>query len=491
MAYGITTISKAKIIVDTNRKELGAFYTPIHAVDYMISRLNGFGSNSRLLEPCGGDGVFVSRILEKELLKPHQITVWDINPEVGRNIELLGVNFQVKDSLLETDFYSEYFSHIIGNPPYLNKQSFYIKKNKNKLRKLYGEIGANDTYAMFLYLCGEHLMPNGQLSFIMSDTYLTLGIHKKLRKWLLNNFTIKEITMCPNSLFNEVGASVHTSIITVINRKPGENHFIQFNDCQNNKLGDYNGVIYEIKQDDLLEYPDFVFHYKNNKKLIEKIKSSKKIIDFLDGGLGMYTADNSRFLGIIDYGDKKILLNGKKIRNIVSVKEVNAGKWKIYHKMGGNTKYYSRPRYCINWDNKSVFNYKGLKNLNLNENKQGFIVSGVCSELSARLGAKNALWESNKAMCFFPKNPEKYPTEFFIGLLNSKTYNNILKIFNHTNSIQIRDIKKLPFFDFSNKDISEISNITKFIINKLKKKSNSDFREYQNQINLIVDKYVK
>jgi len=159
-------------------------------VNYMISLLNGFNSDSRLLEPCGGDGVFISQILEKKLLKPYQIVVWDIDQEIKNKIKKLGVTIQIKDTLLETEFRSntlfgkrELFSHIVGNPPYLNKQSLYIKKNKNKLKKAYKEIGANDTYAMFLYLCGNLLKPQGQLSFITSDTYLTLGIHKKLRKY--------------------------------------------------------------------------------------------------------------------------------------------------------------------------------------------------------------------------------------------------------------------------------------------------------------------
>jgi methylase of polypeptide subunit release factors len=108
----------------------------------MISLLNNFNNSSHLLEPCGGDGAFISVILEKSLLKPNQITVWDINPEV-RNVMLdSNVHFEVKDTLLETDFVLdslftkvEKYTHIVGNPPYLNKQSEYIKKHKFKLKK--------------------------------------------------------------------------------------------------------------------------------------------------------------------------------------------------------------------------------------------------------------------------------------------------------------------------------------------------------------------
>jgi len=486
-------------IIDNSKKNLGAFYTPKHVVDYMLSLLSDFNSDSQLLEPCGGDGVFISRILQKGLLKPHQIVVWDINPDVKDKIEKLGVTIQIKDTLLETEFErglffreQSLFSHIVGNPPYLNKQSLYIKKNKHKLKKIYKEIGANDTYAMFLYLCGNLLKPEGQLSFITSDTYLTLGIHKKLRKWLLDNFAIKEITLCPKSLFNGLNASVHTSIITIINRKPNEHHFIKFNDCKNNKLGDYNGTVYKVRQSDLLKYPDYVFYYKNNKHLISKIINTGKLIDYLDGGLGMHTTNNAKFLGIINYGDgKSTTTNGKKVKTFVPLNELKDNNWRIYHKLGGNNKYYLRPRYCLRWDKDSISHYKIPSSLNLNEKRQGFIVSGVCSTLSARLAERGALWESNKAMCFFPKEPHKYPATFFIGLLNSKPYNEIIKIFNHTNSIQIRDIKKLPFFRFRPEDVKKISDITKIIIKNKMVAPKYNFVEKQKEIDSIVNKYLR
>ena len=218
-----------------NKKDLGAFYTPKHAVNYMLGLLSGFNEKSKLLEPCGGDGAFVSGILENNLLKPNQITVWDINQEITNYIEKFGVQFKLKDTLLKTTFQKNdlfnkinKFTHVVGNPPYLNKQSSYIKKNKKELKKFYNEIGVNDTYALFIYLCCHLLEDNGQLCFITSNTYLTLGTHKKLRKYLLNNFVIKNITLCPHNLFKDTGALVNTCIINLGNKKPDNNDDIIF-----------------------------------------------------------------------------------------------------------------------------------------------------------------------------------------------------------------------------------------------------------------------
>jgi len=472
-----------------NKKDLGAFYTPKHAVNYMLGLLLGFNEKSKLLEPCGGDGAFVSIILENNLLKSNQITVWDINPEVRNYIEKFGVKFEIKNTLLKTTFQKNdlfnkinKFTHIVGNPPYLNKQSSYIKKNKKELKIFYDEIGVNDTYALFIYLCCHLLEDNGQLCFITSDTYLTLGIHKKLRKYLLNNFVIKNITLCPQNLFKDAGALVNTCIINLVNKKLNDNDNIIFNDCRELEIGNYDGKKHSAKQNKFLNYPDYIFDFNGNGKLIEKIKKVKKLVDFVDGGLGMHTTDNEKFLGIVDYNGVKYAKNG--VKKIVPIDEIKKSGWKLYHKKGGDTKYYLPAEYCIKWDDETIKNY------NLNDKRQGFLISGVCSTLSARLATIGALWESNKAMCFFPKEPDKYPPEFFVGVLNSEAYNKIIRFLNHTNSIQIRDIKKLPFFDFNNENIEQITKIVKNIIKQKKNNLDYNFSFEQKQIDQIVNKYI-
>lgn len=340
----------------------------------------------------------------------------------------------------------------------------------------------NDTYSLFLYLCCHLLDDNGQLCFITSDTYLTLGIHKKLRKYLLDNFVVRNITLCPSNLFKNKGASVNTCIIYLMNTKPSDSDFILFNDCRNNEVGDYIGNRYRVNQKKLLSYPDYVFDFNGNENLIEKIRKCRKFMDFVDGGLGMHTTNNNKFLGIVDYNGKQFVKNDSMA--VIPVAKVKNGEWKFYHKKGGDTKYYLPAEYCIKWNNEAIKNYKMPKNYNLNDKRQGFLISGVCSTLSARLSTVGALWESNKAMCFFPKEPDKYPPEFFVGILNSETYNKIIKILNHRNSIQIRDIKKLPLFDFNEKDIKTITMI-------VKKNLNYDFSNEQKEINKIVSFYIR
>ena len=65
-----------------------------------------------------------------------------------------------------------------------------------------------------------------------------------------------------------------------------------------------------------------------------------------------------------------------------------------------------------------------------------------------------------------------------------------MKIFNNTNSIQIRDVRKMPFFKFKSEDIEKISNITKFIIKNKRLNFKYNFEAEQKEINSIIERYL-
>ena len=93
-----------------NKKQLWAFYTPSHTVDYILSRVDivsKIDKNSKILEPSWWDWAFVSSLLSSYDVNPKNIDVWDINIEVKENILNYWVNFFCKDSLLESGILSE------------------------------------------------------------------------------------------------------------------------------------------------------------------------------------------------------------------------------------------------------------------------------------------------------------------------------------------------------------------------------------------------
>lgn len=479
-----------------NQKQLGAFYTPRHTTQYILSKVNSIttiDTQARILEPSGWDGIFVSCLLDDyKQVKPQQIDVRDMNKEVKDQITQYGVNFSHRDSLLDNALTNRQkawtYSHIIGNPPYLNKQSDYIKKNKTLLKKIYKDIGVHDTYAMFIYLWCKLLKAWGVLWFIVSDTFLTLWIHKKLRKFLLENFSIKEITICPKKLF--AGVTVSTCIIIVQNKKPDKKSTFIINDCRKSEIWNYDWIISTFKRQETLKNPDYIFNFNGNTELIKYINNDDKLINYVDGWLWMHTKENNKYLAIIDY-DGTQYAKRQSIELRVDAKDVDWKKWKFYHKQWGDYSYFLPAEYAVKCDDVSMSNYSIPKNILIEKKQQWFIISWVCSRLSARLSTIWAMWESNKAMCFFPKNPEEYPCEYFLWLLNSSVYAKFIKFLNHTNSLQIRDIYKLPMLHVNQIDKQKIIDAVRYIIEQQKKNNNYDFSDKQKEIDCIVEKYFR
>lgn len=93
-----------------------------HILNYMTSMLN-FKPQDSIFEPCGGDGVFVDKILEK--IPAANICIYELNPtavNVLRNKYKHSSNIRIKetDTLLDDDIIlmSHKYDKIIGNPPY-------------------------------------------------------------------------------------------------------------------------------------------------------------------------------------------------------------------------------------------------------------------------------------------------------------------------------------------------------------------------------------
>ena len=468
-----------------DKKQLWAFYTPQSIIELLLNKINFWKpitNQSTLLEPSWWDGWFIKEVLKKYPINKDYIQVFDINKDTQQDIEKLSIKFQLWDTLLLD--HKWVYSHIIWNPPYLNKQSNYIKENKKKLKNLYKEIWVHDTYTMFIYKCKDFLEKWWILGFVISDTFLSLGIHKAFRKWLLDNFSIKEIVLLPNNTFKN--ANVKTCLLIIENTKPtdesvikittekGENIKLQsfFKDTPNN-----NFIIDELSE--------------RKTQLLSLLKRKEKLLDYLDGGLWMFTKNNNRFAFNISYDG--VFYAKKRLTNNLSIEEVkNNPNYAFFHKQWWNYPYYNPVEYALKIDEESEKHYSFpsyFQDLQKSKRK-GFIISGVCSFFNARLMADGAYWESNKAFWFFPKTDE-WSVEYFLGLLNSKVYRELISLLNHTNSLQIRDIKELPMIKPKNKEQKiKIEELVKTIINKKQKNINIDITKEQQEIDIIVENMI-
>lgn len=483
-------------------KQLGTILTPQLTAEYMCSKLVPIREGANILDPCVGPGVFI-RILLENGVKRKQIHAYDIENSYIHSIRKLGIDFSVKDTLLDISKEEHnQFDFIIGNPPYLNKSSEYIRKHREELKEKYGHINAHETYSMFIVNAIWRLKEGGKLCFITSDSFLSLKTHERLRKFILNNCKINEILLAPKKLFLPQEVVTATAIITltkcsgkqnqtardehrmrIVPRVKSEREYFQ---------SEKNNYIFQKRYHIL---PFHIFHIGVEEGIVSFFENAPKLKDQIRGYIGMHTHDNRKFIAAIKGTDLERLFRNrnKKPKNrdkkykIISQEEFENGKWKAYLKRGGSTQYYRPIMEALDWREESIPIYGMPKVAPFEE--EGIVVSGVSSRLAARYMPKGCYWDSNKAIGFIPQN-EEISIYYGLGILNSSLYNYLAKgIINNTSSIQLTGLHALPFLTPDSNFKYKVENIVREIIEKLKNDLDYDYRTEQRELDEIVFSY--
>jgi len=488
-----------RIVIEFNSKELGVVITPPQTVEYIISKLGEIKDEQKILDPCVGPGIFIKKLIESGVGK-NQLFAYDINSSFQKEIEKLGIIFKRQDTLiaLYPDSYKE-FDYIVGNPPYLNKASAYVRKNKLKLRKIYGKINAHETYAMFIVNSIWRLKEGGKLGFITSDSFLTLSTHKKLRRFILNNCKINEILLAPKNLFSNQNVSTSPVIIILTkcsgqkNRKLRENNKMKIIPRVNSEDDYYTPqILYENEQLKYNSLPFNIFFTEVEDEVIDLFEKAPKLEDFIQGYIGMHTHDNKRFIAAIEGTElakifrkrnMKIIDSDRKYR-IIERENLKSNQWKPYLKRGGADQYYRPIMEALDWNRESLDKYDIPKNVPFE--KEGIIISGVSTRLAARYMSRGCYWDSNKAIGFITKE-KTISIPYILGVLNSSLYNYLAKgIINNTSSIQITGIHALPFVLPDNETKEKIENLVNTIINSKKEDENYEYVLEQKEIDKII-----
>jgi len=455
----------------------------------------------KILDPCVGPGIFVRNLIEIGIKKT-QIYAYDINSDYKTDLEELGVNFKAIDTLLGLypDSYKE-FDFIVGNPPYLNKSSSYIRNNKSKLRKIYGKINAHETYSMFLVNSIWRLKDGGKLGFITSDSFLTLNTHTKLRKFILSNCKIEEILLPPKNLFDNQNVSTSPAIIILTkcsgknNRRNRENNqmkIIPRVKMETDYLNPKKTHIFEQRNYNLL--PFSIFYIDVEKEVIQLFKNTSRLENHIKGNIGMHTHNNLKYIAAVEGTElaelfkkrnQKVSVPNKK-HKIISEIDLQTNKWKPYLKRGGANQYFRPIMEALDWDSKSIPIYDIPKNVPFEE--EGIVISGVSSRLAARYMPAGCYWDSNKAIGFTLKD-ESISIEYALGLLNSSLYNYLAKgIINNTSSIQLTGIHALPYISPDNETKVSVEKLVNEIIEKMKIDLKYDYSNHQKSIDNIIFK---
>jgi len=223
------------------------------------------------------------------------------------------------------------FDVVIGNPPYVSTKGRDLDNNAN-LESAYGF--ADDLYSHFVFLGYNLLKDNGIQTMITPDTYFTTLTKKRLREKILKN-TLLQLVHWGHDIFET--AMVSTATFISQKKPPAKNDTLKIIDVKGRKaLSDAS--VFAVKQDifnSSINGAFFVPHKLNctiNDKFAKKhaallaewwdkivtsqkaVSNSNDLVSYRknlktgnctllgmvsDGGVGLQTGDNGRYVGVL------------------------------------------------------------------------------------------------------------------------------------------------------------------------------------------------
>lgn len=197
-----------KNIIDV--REIGYYATPSFVARYIGKRIIEVNNQGKtLFDPCCG----------KEELTDYfsDLGIKTIGMDLIKYKKYYRCEFK-KENFIKYYCINKYkdewdYDYYIANPPYNCHEVNFIRDNKDKLREYFDEVGVHNMYSMFIAAIIDKAKEGAVIGIITNDSFFTAKNHKGLRKKIIKECSIQEITMCPRELFYTQGADVRTSIL--------------------------------------------------------------------------------------------------------------------------------------------------------------------------------------------------------------------------------------------------------------------------------------
>jgi type I restriction-modification system DNA methylase subunit len=211
--------------------------------------------------------------LNKNIVSGNSLIAWDILEgklfDSGEERKLNPMNFE--DAFPEV-MKRGGFDAIVGNPPYgaainQDQATYLLSRYKFQEYQL-------DTYVLFLEKALTKLKSNGQLGFIIPNTWLVNLLSPRIRLHLFDQTEIEKIVHYRRPVFSQ--ATVDTEVVIISNRLPTDNHQIQITVVGKNGEAD----VYDIPQrswQERLGAPINIFLKPEMSSLVKKLDAFRKL----------------------------------------------------------------------------------------------------------------------------------------------------------------------------------------------------------------------
>lgn len=353
---------------------------------------------------------------------------------------------------------SRKYKVVCTNPPYMNKLESHLKAFVVDNYKDY----SGDLFSVFIYKNFEFCVQDGYSAFMTPFTWMFIKLYEKLRKYIIENKSISSLIQMEYSAFEE--ATVPICSFVLKNGKTKNNScciklsaFKGGMEIQRRKVLEALSqkeceYFYEADQESFLNIPGQPIAYWVSKKFVEMFNNPL----FYD-----YTVSD---------GQNKTGNNAKYVRFFWEVNNDCIGKekkWLFYAKGGGYRKWVGNLIDVVDWSESTrQFYRKDLVCRIIPEYlwyEKGITWGLITSSLpSFRVLPEEATFDVGGSSVFF-KDYSNY--NYFLGLLNSKVFLEVVKIMNPTLNFQVKDIRSMPIIikqeDKINSIVEELVEISK------------------------------
>lgn len=420
-----------------------------------------------------------------------------IDPKECAKIQVESGLFGVRQQLLKTqaEYLSQKYHCVVTNPPYLGKG---FCESLSAFLKNYYPDGKADTMVAFMERCITFCSDKGKVAMINLPSWMFLSSFENLRTKLIKTCHIDSLLHMGRGIFGVDWGSV--AFVYSPNGSKGDGQYFRLHQRNFQHIyfqhigqlflkvkndGEFKYDFNTYRDEDVSSIETFDFKYskdglqlffKADQSNFEKIPGcpigywvSEKIRETFTRNLplsavckpaqGLATADNGRFLrSWFEVSQNRI---GFGYENAASAAQSGL-KWFPYNKGGAYRKWYGNQEYIVNWENdgEEIRAYKGSVVRNPNTY---FCKSISWSKISAgsiafRLFPSGFIYDV-AGTSLFPINKDKF--NWYLGILNSNSINNILKLISPTLNYEVGQISTLPIAE------SETRLINKLIQNNL------------------------
>lgn len=169
-----------------SKNKFGQYFTPKVVADFMIG-LADISSNSKILEPSCGEGIFLDILLQQGY---NNLIAYEIDQDLAADFP-----FVRHESFVSTSI-EEKFDLVIGNPPYIRWKNLEDELKKelstNPLWNKYFNSLCDYLY-IFILKSIELLNENGQLIFICPEYWMNTTHSISLRNYMVQHGYFEEI----------------------------------------------------------------------------------------------------------------------------------------------------------------------------------------------------------------------------------------------------------------------------------------------------------